>query len=879
MIMIDSSWQKNYPPLEKITENLDDNSSLAKLLSLISENTRVIDFGCATGYLAYLLKRKGCVVTGVEINEQAASIAEEYCERVIVCDLDITRLLDILPKQTFDVAVFGDVLEHLRDPWRILQETKELLLPQGYVVASIPNIAHGAIRLSLLQGKFDYQELGILDNTHLRFFTRKTVEELFEKSGYLSEIVDRTHLPILENSPLIPSLELNYLDNKLVEEIQNARETDTLQFIVRAFPASVENQYIFLKTKFLENSNLLESSQSELQQTKGLLEGSQTELQQTKGLLESSQSELQQTKGLLESSQTELQQTLSLLESSQTELQRTRDMLKYSKVELQRTRNLLETHQSELQQTKSLLENSQTALQNTQERCNDSEIRLNQSQSQLEIYRSWIEGMESSKFWQLREKWFGIKYALKLDDPEKHRKPAESKSIEHSIQTTTSSYSQTFQLCIDQAILVPELGIYIEGWLFDPKNEIQKIMLVTENENLDILPILVKKTRMDLVTYLQNLGISEPPENLGFLALCPLKNTSNIDELYFQIQKGEATIIDYKTGLVKSPSNPLPIIQNILANNPLPNYQMRPVLNSHIGPTVWKLWQNRERIEKSEKVIREYGVQVKNPAVSIIVPLYGRIDFIKYQLALFADDPDLKQNELIYVLDDPRLYEDFLYLCDSQSSIFEIPFKTVYTGINQGYAGANNSGVSVAKGQLLLLLNSDVMPVRSRWLSSLIKSYNDIADVGVIAPKLLYGDGSIQHAGMKFLRYGPWENLFINDHPKKGLPNFVERNSCPQELAAVTGACMMVSRELYDDVDGIDEEYIIGDFEDSDLCLKLHAKGFKNYYIPGVELFHLERQSLSLNHNHGEQGKRNQTLYNCWLFNQKWEQYILENIL
>jgi len=863
--MIDSSWQKNYPPLETITENLEENSSLAKLLSLIGENRRVIDFGCATGYLACLLKQKGCVVTGIEINEQAASIAEQYCERVIVCDLDITRLLDILPKQTFDVAVFGDVLEHLRDPWRILQETKELLLPQGYVVASIPNIAHGAIRLSLLQGKFDYQELGILDNTHLRFFTRKTVEELFEKSGYLSEIVDRTHLPILENSPLIPSLELNYLDNKLVEEIQNARETDTLQFIVRAFPASVENQYNFLKALFLENSNLLESSQSELQQTKGLLESSQSELQQTKGLLESSQSELQQTKGLLE--------------SSQTELQRTRDMLKYSKVELQRTRNLLGTYQSEVQQTKSLLENSQTTLQNTRERCNDLEIRINQSQSQLEVYRSWIEGMESSKFWKLREKWFGIKYALKLDDPEKHRKPASSKSIDIPIQAPTGLHSQAFQFYVDQAILVPELGIYAEGWLFDPKNEIQEIMLVTENENLDILPILVKKTRTDLVLYLQNLGISEPSENLGFLALVPLKNRPNIDELHFQIKLGEATIIDYKTGLVKSPGNPLPIIQNILANNPLPNYRMRPILNSHIGPTVWKLWQNRERIEKSEKVIREYGVQVKNPAVSIIVPLYGRIDFIKYQLALFADDPDLKQNELIYVLDDPRLYEDFLYLCDSQSSIFEIPFKTVYTGINQGYAGANNSGVSVAKGQLLLLLNSDVMPVRSRWLSSLIKSYNDIADVGVIAPKLLYGDGSIQHAGMKFLRYGPWENLFINDHPKKGLPNFVERNSCPQELAAVTGACMMVSRELYDDVGGIDEEYIIGDFEDSDLCLKLHAKGFKNYYIPGVELFHLERQSLSLNHNHGEQGKRNQTLYNCWLFNQKWEQYILENIL
>ena len=79
----------------------------------------------------------------------------------------------------------GDVLEHLKDPWAILGNIKENLKPDGYVVASIPNIAHGAIRLALLEGRFDYTSLGILDDTHLRFFTRESIFELFRKSWLL----------------------------------------------------------------------------------------------------------------------------------------------------------------------------------------------------------------------------------------------------------------------------------------------------------------------------------------------------------------------------------------------------------------------------------------------------------------------------------------------------------------------------------------------------------------------------------------------------------------------------------------------------------------------------------------------------------------------
>ena len=131
-IVMNTSWAKNYPSHENLREeNLGENSSLKKMLSLIGENQRVADFGCATGYFANLLSSKGCIVTGVEINPDAAKIAERHCEKVIVADLDLVSVTEILPSQELDIAVFGDVLEHLRNPWKVLEETKQILKKDG----------------------------------------------------------------------------------------------------------------------------------------------------------------------------------------------------------------------------------------------------------------------------------------------------------------------------------------------------------------------------------------------------------------------------------------------------------------------------------------------------------------------------------------------------------------------------------------------------------------------------------------------------------------------------------------------------------------------------------------------------------------------------
>jgi 2-polyprenyl-3-methyl-5-hydroxy-6-metoxy-1,4-benzoquinol methylase len=258
---------KDYPLIQIVDENdLDENNSQKKQLGLMGYHKRVVDFGCATGYFAQYLKQRDCQVLGIELNPDAAKMAEAHCEQVLVADLDIVPVADLLSGQQFDVAVFGDVLEHLRDPWRVLREVQPFLKPDGYVIASIPNIAHGAIRLSLLQGQFEYADVGLLDNTHLRFFTRETVEKLFADTGYFIDAMERVKIPIFSGSNLFPAVDRKAFDPALLAQVERDPEVETLQFVVRAFPLSRDGKYAALKTRYQDLEHRLQQEQLECNQ-------------------------------------------------------------------------------------------------------------------------------------------------------------------------------------------------------------------------------------------------------------------------------------------------------------------------------------------------------------------------------------------------------------------------------------------------------------------------------------------------------------------------------------------------------------------------------------------------------------------------------------
>ncbi len=154
----------------------------AKLLALVGSGKRVLDVGCSSGYLARPLVERGCVVVGIEQDEVAAEAAREVCEDVLTGDVE-TMELQFTPG-SFDVVLCGDLIEHLRAPEQLLARVRPLLRDDGRLVLTTPNVANWAMRLGLLAGRWRYTERGILDTTHLRFFTRKTLVETLEAAGF-----------------------------------------------------------------------------------------------------------------------------------------------------------------------------------------------------------------------------------------------------------------------------------------------------------------------------------------------------------------------------------------------------------------------------------------------------------------------------------------------------------------------------------------------------------------------------------------------------------------------------------------------------------------------------------------------------------------------
>jgi 2-polyprenyl-3-methyl-5-hydroxy-6-metoxy-1,4-benzoquinol methylase len=149
----------------------------------------VLDVGCGEGFLAEQIQQMGNHVTGIDVLPEAKQ--QEFFDRYVSADLDrgVDPNTPELRGREFDKVLLLDVLEHLRQPDKLLQDCRIFLKPNGHLIVSLPNIANITVRLMLLFGQFNYTERGILDKTHLRFFTRKTAARILKANGY--RVVDQ----------------------------------------------------------------------------------------------------------------------------------------------------------------------------------------------------------------------------------------------------------------------------------------------------------------------------------------------------------------------------------------------------------------------------------------------------------------------------------------------------------------------------------------------------------------------------------------------------------------------------------------------------------------------------------------------------------------
>lgn len=172
-------------------------SSHGQILKMLSADKRetLLDLGCGDGTLSLAIKHLGLDVTGIELDNADSVIARSKGLRVRTAS--VSNILEIFHGETFDIVLAADILEHLPNPEKVLLDVSTLLQDkESFLLVSIPNVANIVIRLQLLLGKFEYTERGILDRTHLRFYTRKSLLGVLRKSSYEVLEIRYTSIPI-----------------------------------------------------------------------------------------------------------------------------------------------------------------------------------------------------------------------------------------------------------------------------------------------------------------------------------------------------------------------------------------------------------------------------------------------------------------------------------------------------------------------------------------------------------------------------------------------------------------------------------------------------------------------------------------------------------
>lgn len=171
--------------------DMKTRNSNSVILKNIKPESKVFEMGCAHGRMTkYLKETLNCHVSIAEVDTKAAKVASQWAEQVYVGyegmsfgDIEATSFW-YGKDNDYDYVIFADVLEHLRDPQKILENSKALLKSSGSIWISIPNIAYNGVIAELLNDQFTYRETGLLDNTHLRFFTMYSLDEMVKKCGY-----------------------------------------------------------------------------------------------------------------------------------------------------------------------------------------------------------------------------------------------------------------------------------------------------------------------------------------------------------------------------------------------------------------------------------------------------------------------------------------------------------------------------------------------------------------------------------------------------------------------------------------------------------------------------------------------------------------------
>ena len=414
---------------------------------------------------------------------------------------------------------------------------------------------------------------------------------------------------------------------------------------------------------------------------------------------------------------------------------------------------------------------------------------------------------------------------------------------------------------LDVATVI-EHNLYADGWL--ENGPLTQMFMLSSDYSVLVRPSHVFfKPRSDVTALIERSGGTVHTPNHGFFIAGPVPLASEDAALGIYVMSGEECrrVGAFRFDKPAAKSALLSRLWEALEAKPLPDPGFA---KSYIAPLL-----ATDALPGRAHTAATVHAGTLPPRLSIIVPLYGEAFFIRSLLAMQQLVP--RDYEWVLVCDDNRIARIVADVIASRTSFLSCRTKLVLNHGNYGYAASNNIGAANATADTLLFMNSDIWTRSADPLERAMAALHD-GSWSLLGFQLAFEDGTVQHREMAFNRTPDYANLYLADHPGKGLPPPARQPSEIYSALAVTGALFMTLKSTYERLGGFNEAYVRGDFEDAALCLWLRLEGGTVGVVPTADIFHLERQSIRAM---GSTTLRSiVTFCNCVTFNEHWAEFL-----
>ena len=843
--------------------DLEQNENMKDLVRKIEPNSTVLEFGPSAGRLTQYMKDElNCKVYIVEIDQAAFEKCKQFAYDGVCDDIETYSWENMVDGVHFDYVIFADVLEHLRDPEKVINVVKKYIDENSKILVSVPNITHNAVVLQLLNQRFDYQPTGLLDNTHIHFFTKETAREMFERVGYHMMSCEGTfaepyNTELHMNFEGLPKSVIDYLSSRdygnlyqiiyeftlndqfeSTNEIVNQKSREYLAKVFYDYDGNgfkeEDSEYITID---LSNPNIHISLKPENSYVHSLalcpLDNywSLSSIDSISINEEDIEVRYQLDNFTIETENHEyVINTQKYIFDIKQDINQVDICYHCKKILIDEVyeyclKDLLTIHY-EKDMLKIETEKKIDSLNKQYEKLDVNHLQIENSYIQLHE-KHLIENLNKRQnlYAVMNEhkllKMFGKKKMPKVDIKQYNYYAKEPLLYESGYCIFSHSDAVSEVIKSDYVILnfthkslsndyYDEISKHVfEGLVIYSdcvlnhhhfyKTDFSLDYVYNNNCEFDVMMIQSELLKFVMTQY----DITQIHNSREMMILLTKYTTDihHISKIMYSTELNEETQI----------------------NNNLFNDVLRYKYLNHA------VYQNSQI---------QYDYLDGQPKVSIIIPTKDGLDMLSNCVESIVQKSTYRNYEIIILNNNSEKEETFEWFKEVTQKYSQV--KVINALFEFNWSKLNNYGIKHASGDVYIFLNNDTLVESPDWMESLAtQALRD--DVGVVGSLLLYEDGTVQHSGVVIGMTDFADHIYKSEKPDY-VSHIFASPSQKRNVLAVTGACMAISKNTIQKIGQFNDEFIICG-SDVEICLRAYKQGLINVYEPKSVLYHLESKS------------------------------------